>query len=311
MDARVPGEGGLVAEALSAVGTGEGSLARVRALVHRQVRQVLEALAAGATGVRSLLGVAPLVHGEVGLLAETLAAGGARVGSLARVRPLVLVEVRRVGEGLAAGAAGVGTLARVKPLVCGEGGEVAETLAASAAGVGLHSRVGSLVGLQVGQPAKALATLAAGVWTVLPLHRWLPLHPGLLRAPGVLCQSGRTLGEGLWEGGGIPWDLSLVGPPLGSGPGCWDTLKGAGWVRGVLPLQNGRLRVSARHGGTCWGGGRRRCFMSWFSMEDTTLLLQPHHPRSPPAMAEMVQLPPLSETPNPSMDGHQAMPGEG
>jgi len=29
VDARVPGEGGLVAEALPAVGTGEGSLARV------------------------------------------------------------------------------------------------------------------------------------------------------------------------------------------------------------------------------------------------------------------------------------------
>ena len=268
----MPGEGGLVAEALSTVGTGEGSLARVRALVHRQVRQVLEALAAGAAGVRSLLGVTPLVHGEVGLLAEALAAGGARVGSLARVRPLVLVEVRRVGEGLAAGAAGVGTLARVKPLVCGEGGEVTEAFAASPAGVGLHSRVGSLVGLQVGQPAKALAALAAGVRTVLPLRRRLPLHPGLLWAPGVFRRSGRTLGEGLWEGGGILWDLSPVGPSPGGGPGCRETLVGAGWVWGVLPLENGCLRVSARRGGTCWGG-RRRCFMSWFSMEDTTLLL--------------------------------------
>ena len=243
MDPRVPCERGLIAEALPTLSTGEGPLACVRALVHRQVSQVLEALPARPAGIRPLLGVAALVHGEVGLLAEALPAPGAGIRTLARVRPLVLVEVGRVGEGLPARPAGVGPLAGVQPLMGGEGGEVAKAFAAGAAGVGLHPGVGPLVGLQVGQAAEGLPAFPTWVRTLLAARCWF--CPWFL---GVLRGSGWSLGR--WEGGGIFRDRSGVEVGLGN-PGGGVNLGDVEGMRGVSGGQDGVLQLR----GTCWGEG--------------------------------------------------------
>ena len=94
------GEDNLLAEGLEAVGTDEGSLPRVDALVPGQVAPLTEGLPAGVALEGLPAGVEDHMLVQDGLLGKGLAADGALEGLLPGVYPGVDVEAAGMGVGL-------------------------------------------------------------------------------------------------------------------------------------------------------------------------------------------------------------------
>lgn len=151
-------------EALAAVLTAEGPLARVNALVGPPGVVVGEGLVAVGALVALLLGVAEPVHLQVVSDGEALPTIVAGEGLLAHVEQSdVGSQVGRLGEPLPTGGADIRPLACVRHHVGLEVRRLGEPLPALGAGVRLQARVCAIVQLQPLQAGEALATLGAVV----------------------------------------------------------------------------------------------------------------------------------------------------
>lgn len=206
-------------EALAAVPTAEGPLARVDALVGPPGVVVGEGLVAVGALVALLLGVAQPVHLQVVSDGEALPTVGAGEGLLSHVEQRdVGPQVGRLGEPLPAGGADVGPLARVRHHVGLEVRRLGEALAALGALVGLEARVGAVVQLQPLQAGEALAALGAAVL----------LQVGV--APLVAAQARQQLE-------GFATAAALVGLP--GGVGHLVQLQALGAAEGLAALVTG------------------------------------------------------------------------
>lgn len=149
-------------EALAAVVTGEGLLARVEEPdVGAQVGGLGEPLAAGGAEEGPLTRVGHHVRFEMRRLREPLSALGTLVGLEASVGAVVQLQALQAGETLSALVAVILLQVLMRPLMAAKAAQQLEAFPTGVADVGLPVGVGGLVNLQALGVAERLGAVAA------------------------------------------------------------------------------------------------------------------------------------------------------